>query len=164
MDKRKFIRSTLLSWIIFIGIDFLMHASILEKLWAEEIEAIKPSLDLAILIPVGYFSFLLLTLLVGFVFVRVYPIKPEKRSAFRFALLFGGLYALSNLLGVYSYVDIPIGHLILFNLVYFIEIVAVVFVYYNTYYNRDKTKKQNLLYTIYFFTLLVAGVIIQNII
>lgn len=161
MNKRKFIRSTFLAWIIFIGIDFLMHASILEKLWAEEIESIKSSLDLAILIPVGYLSFLLLTLLVGFVYIRLYPTKPEQKAVIRFSLLFGGLYALSNLLGMYSFVNIPVGHLMLFNLVYFIEIVAVVFVYYNTYY-REKTKKQNLLYMIYFLALVMVGVIIQN--
>lgn len=163
MHRNNFIRSTLLAWLIFIGIDFLMHASILENLWAQEIESIKSSIDLAILIPIGYLSFLLLTVLVGFIFIRIYPQKTDLKKVFRFAFLFGGLFGISNLLAVYSYINLPLKHLVFFNLTYLIEIIAVVLVYNNTYY-KYKIRRQTLIYLIYFISLIILGIVIQNII
>jgi len=163
MNKKRFIKSALLAWIVFIGIDFLMHASILESLWAEEIQAIKSSVDLAILIPMGYLSFLFLTLLVGFVFVRIYTQQPKTASMFKFGVIFGGLYAISNLLAVYSYIEIPIKQLIFFNLTYWIEIIAVVYIFHTTYY-ASNIRKQIIIYTLIFIGLILSGIVIQNII
>lgn len=162
MNGRRFFRSTFLAWLIFIGIDFLIHASLLEKLWAEDVAAIKPSLDLAVLIPVGYTSFLLLTILVGFVCIKVYPNKPSFNSFLKFGLIFGFFYALSNLLAVYSYVNIPLNHLLFINVGYLIEICFVVYVYYKTYY-EEKKRKHFFLSILYFLILIFVGVIVQNI-
>ena len=134
MNQKRFWISTLLAWLVFIGIDFLIHASLLENLWKEEISAIKPLKDLAILIPGGYLSFLLLTLLIGFVFIKIFPKQESFKNALTFGVIFGFLFSLSNLLGLFSYIRLPLDHLIFFNMGYFIEIIAVVLVYNSLFY------------------------------
>ena len=96
MNQKRFWVSTLLAWLVFIGIDFLIHAGLLENLWKEEVSAIKPLKDLAILIPGGYLSFLLLILLIGFVFIKIFPKQMPLKSALRFGVIFGFLYQPSS--------------------------------------------------------------------
>lgn len=153
----------MIAWIVFIGIDFFFHASLLESLWQEEIEAIKPKIDLFILIPIGYLSFLLLTLLVGYSFTKIYPSKPSRKEAIVFSLIFGLLYSGSNFLALLSYVAIPLKHVMIFNLVYFIEILAIVFIFYKTLYNT-KIKKMVWYSILAFFVLIVLGITFQNLI
>lgn len=162
INQRRFWSTTIIAWIVFIGIDFFFHASLLESLWQEEIASIKPEMDLFILIPVGYFSFLLLTLLVGYSFTKIFPTKPDRNQALGFLLIFGSLYSISNLLGVYSYVNIPLKQLIIMNAVYFIEISAVVFIFYKATFKKRLNRM--LWYSILaFFALVFIGIIIQNI-
>jgi len=160
--QRRFWGTVILAWIVFIGIDFFFHASLLKSLWQEEIDIFKPAIDLFILIPFGYLSFLLLTILVGYSFTKIYPSKPKRTQAIKFSLIFGLLYSVSNLLGLYSYLNIPIKHLAIYNLVYFIEISAVVFIFYKASYRRTLTKV--IWYSLVaIFLLVFMGVIIQNI-
>ena len=162
-NKRRFWTTTLLAWLVFIGIDFFFHASLLKSLWQDDIDTFKPETDLFVLIPFGYLSFLLLTLLVGYCFIKIFPTKPDGKQVFLFSLIFGGLYAASNLFGLYSYVNIPLKHLMAYNVVYFIEIVAVTFVFYKASYLT--TIKKMVWYSILTFILLVIlGIVIQNII
>jgi hypothetical protein len=162
MNQKRFWISTLLAWLVFIGIDFLIHASLLENLWKQEVSAIKSLEDLAILIPGGYLSFLLLTILIGFVFIKIFPKKETFKSALRFGVIFGLLFSLSNLLGLFSYVRLPLDLLIFTNMVYFIEIVAVVLVY-NGFLYPEKIKNKVWKPITLFFILVIIGVIIQNI-
>lgn len=163
ISHRRFWSTAIIAWILFIGIDFFFHASLLESLWQEEIDSIKPEMDLFILIPVGYFSFLLLTLLVGYSFTKIFPTKPDRNKAIGFSLIFGLLYSIGNLLGVYSYVNIPLKQLVIMNVIYFIEISAVVFIFYKA--SNNKKLNRLVWYSILtFFSLVIIGIIIQNII
>lgn len=162
MNKKRFWISTLLAWLVFIGIDFIIHAGLLENMWKEEVAAIKPIKELALLIPGGYLSFLLLTLLVGFVFIKIYPEQGTFKSALKFGIIFGLLFSLSNLLALFSYIRLPWAHLIFPNLGYFIEIVAVVLVYHGFFY-PEKIKNKVWKPVAIFFILVIVGVIIQNI-
>jgi hypothetical protein len=163
INQRRFWSTVIIAWIVFIGIDFFFHASLLETLWKEEIDSIKPEMDLFVLIPLGYLSFLLLTVLVGYSFTKIFQTKPNRIKVLGFALIFGLLYSTSNLLGVYSYVNIPLKHLIIMNVIYFIEISAVVFIFYKAAYKRKLNRV--LWYSILtFFALVIIGIIIQNII
>jgi hypothetical protein len=162
-SRNRFWVTAILAWLVFIGIDFFFHASLLQSLWEEEIVAFKPSNDLFALVPFGYVSFLLLTILVGYCFTKMFPSKPEGKQVVKFSLIFGILYSLSNLLGLYSYVNIPIKHLVSYNLVYFIEILAIVFVFYKANY-RESIKKIIWYSVLTFFMLVIVGIIIQNII
>lgn len=154
--------AVLMAWILFIGVDFLFHASIFASLWKEDIATFKSLENLALLIPVGYLSFLLLTILVAYVFFKVHIEKPTIRQVLIFSLIFGSLYSLSNLLGSYSYIAIPLKQLVLFNLVYFIEIIVVSFTLYYVRFTRRFKRTIGLTITI-FFSLVIVGVVIQNI-
>ncbi|MCP4723632.1 MAG: hypothetical protein GY863_01275 [bacterium] len=162
MDKRRFIISTLLAWLIFIMIDFIWHASLLAEFWLEDHAALKPLKDLAYLIPAGYLSFLLLTFLAGGVFLKIYSENPGFKKALTFGALFGGLFSASNIIGLYSYVELPILFLFLTNLAYFIEITAAVLVIRYIYFAELIRKKLICILSI-FFTGMVFGIILQNI-
>ncbi len=162
IKQRRFWSTAIIAWIVFIGIDFFFHASLLESLWQEEIEAIKPATDLFILIPIGYLSFLLLTLLVGYSFTKIYQSKPSRKEVTIFSLIFGLLYSGSNFLALFSYVDIPLKQLLIYNLVYFLEILAIVFIFYKTLY-KTKIKKMVWYSILTFFVLIVLGITFQNI-
>jgi membrane-associated HD superfamily phosphohydrolase len=158
---KKLLTAIFNAWLLFIGVDFLFHAGILSALWKEDIPAIKPQEELAVLIPVGYASFLLLTILIAFVFHRIYKEKPPIHAVWKFALIFGGLFALSNLLGLYSYIEIPFKHQFVFNIVYFIEIIVVTFTLYITLFS-DKPRKIVIRSVLLFVLLVILGLVFQN--
>ncbi len=159
--KRK-ITAILIAWLLFIGVDFLFHASLLTSLWKEDIVALKSLENLSVLIPVGYLSFLLLTILIGYLFFRIFRSKPSVNQVLQFGFFFGILFSLSNLLGLYSFVEIPLKHLVLFNLVYFIEIIVVTLSLYFTLYSA-KRRKVIWISVLVFFLLIFLGILIQNI-
>ena len=159
--KRK-ITTIIMAWFLFIGVDFLFHASLLKSFWIEDFVALKSLEDLAIMIPVGYVSFLLLTILIFFVYDKIFKIKPKLKDSIKFGIVFGVLFSLSNLLGLYSFISLPIKHLILFNLVYLIEIMVVVLTIHHVLFS-EKRKKVIWMVILYFILLLALGVVIQNI-
>ncbi len=159
---KRFVTAILMAWMLFIGVDFLFHASIFASLWKEDIAIFKPLHELMILIPVGYASFLLLTFLIGYLFFSIYKIKPPITEVLKFALIFGILFSLSNLLGLFSYVAIPLKQLLLFNLVYFIEIIVVTISLYFTLFSINL--KKVIWYSIFIFLILfITGIVIQNV-
>lgn len=158
---KRFVGSTLAAWLVFIGIDFFFHASLLKSLWAEPNPAIKPLGELAALIPAGYGSFLLLTILIGYLYRHIFTRQPARGEAFKFALVFALLFSAANFLGLYSYAAIPVKHLAIFNLVYFIEIMAVADIFYRTTH-AEKPRRTWWLAVLIFLALIVAGVLVQN--
>jgi len=159
--KRQLI-AILLAWIIFIGVDFLFHASLLETLWKEDIPAFKSLENLALLIPAGYFSFFLLTALIGYIFFKIFKEKPAIKEVMKFGLIFGFLFSLSNLLGLFSFIKIPLKQLLLINLVYFIEIIVVTLSIHFTVFSTHL--KKSIWFSISIFIgLLIIGIVIQNI-
>jgi hypothetical protein len=162
ISTKKKLLSVLFAWLIFIGIDFLFHASIFSTVWNEEVIALKPLNDLALLIPAGYLSFLLLTLIVGYVFFLIFKSKPSLYRVFQFGFIFALLFALSNFFGLFSYVALPLKQLVVFNLVYFIEILAISISLY--YISFHKSLKKSILYSLLiFFGLVFMGILVQNI-
>ncbi|MFA7015523.1 MAG: hypothetical protein WC171_07485 [Bacteroidales bacterium] len=162
VKMKRFATAVIMAWIIFIGIDFLFHASIFAFLWKENISVFKSTEDLTKLIPFGYFSFLLLTLLIGYLFVRVFKIKPALTKVLKFGSIFGLLFSSSNFLGLYSYLAIPPDRLLLFSLISFIEIIFVTLSLYFTLFAVNL--KRVIWYTILCSVLLlIGGIVIQNI-
>ena len=162
INYHRFWSTAIIAWIVFVGIDFFFHASLLEYLWQKEIESIKPALDLFLLIPLGYLSFLLLTLLVGYTFTKIYASKPNRKEIIGFTLIFGFLFSASNLLALFSYVNIPLKQIIIYNVIYFIEISVVIFIFYKSMF-RKKINKLIWYSILAFFGLVIIGIIIQNI-
>ena len=163
MKTRKFWVTTCSAWLAFIGIDFIFHASLLKSLWQEEVAAFKPQIDLFILIPIGYLSFLLLTILVGYVFTRIFLVKPSIYEVAIFGVTFGLLYAFGNMLALYSFVNIPLLQLVVFHLIYIIEIWAVVYIYYLSKLGWSNKKLLGRSFMI-FFSLVILGIVLQNLI
>ena len=159
---KRLIKSTLAAWLLFVGIDFFFHASLLQPLWMEPVAGIKPKEELARLIPAGYLSFLLLTFLIAWLYKERFAQQPGRMQAFRFAMVFAALFSVSNFLAVYSFVAIPIKHLLVFNAVYFIEIMAVFDVLYRTLHSA-KPGKIYWLVVAAFIGLVAAGILLQNV-
>jgi len=80
---------TLLAWLSVIGFDFLLHASILASLYAEPHPFLLPPERAFALIPVGYLSFLIFTILVVWLMVKL-KIATWK-GGFIFGLKLGAL-------------------------------------------------------------------------
>lgn len=161
ITNRRRLISIILTWLLFIGIDFLFHASLFSSFWNEDIAALKALNDLALFIPAGYLSFLLLTSLVGYIFFMVFKTKPSIKKVLQFGFIFALLFALSNLFGLFSYVNLPLKQLVVFNFVYFIEIFVVAFSLYKIAF--AESMKKSVLYTfLIFIGLIIIGVVIQN--
>ncbi|MBW1902768.1 MAG: hypothetical protein JRJ20_14240 [Deltaproteobacteria bacterium] len=161
MNTKRFILSVFLSWLLFISLDFLAHASILRSFWGEELAALKPQKDLFLLIPAGYMSFLLLTLLVGWFYTRFYGKEGSAKKGMILGAKFGGLYALSLFLGWYSFLNLPVLFLFLICLVYFIELVAVGFCFGYLMFSPNE-KRRGWIIISAFFGILFLGIVLQN--
>ena len=154
--------NTFFAWLVFVGIDFIFHGAILQHMWEDQVTAFKSLEDLAILIPAGYASFFLLTLLITFTFHKSFPEPPSKGGWLQFALIWSLLFAASNFLGMYSYLEIPLKHLVVFNFVYLIEIFTVVFLLKGLYFNANKRRIRWWCVGI-FFMFIVVAIVIQNV-
>jgi len=74
MNRSRAIKTTIFSWLVFIGIDFFFHAGVIKSLWKEEVPVFLPDEELFERIPFGYSSFLLLTILIGYVYNKIYSV------------------------------------------------------------------------------------------
>ncbi len=160
--KKRFWESTLIALLLIIAIDFLFNASLMKYIWKQEIAAIKPLEELASLIPAGYLSLLLSTILIGYIFTLVFREKPELKNAVKFAVIFGVLYSLSSFLGLFSLLNIPVSTLALMSAVHFIEVFGIIIVYHDLSY-AGRIRKKTLIWLSVFIFLLICGIAIQNI-
>ena len=129
INKTRFILATVIAWLFFLMLDFLAHATLLNLFWAKEYPALKVKEELFRLIPLGYLSFLILTLLIGWVYIRFYREGGTAKKGLSFGAVFGGLFALVTFLSWYSVLNLPVLFVLLISVVYFVEIAAVGFVY-----------------------------------
>ena len=129
INKTRFILATVIAWLFFLMLDFLAHATLLSLFWANEYPALKSKEELFRLIPLGYLSFLILTFLIGWVYIRFYREGGNTKKGLSFGAAFGSLFALATFLGWYSALNLPVLFVLLISVVYFVEIAAVGFVY-----------------------------------
>ncbi len=126
---RRFVLITFLAWLFFLMLDFLSHAVLLNSFWAQDFQALKTKDELFRLIPFGYLSFLILTILFGWLYARLFKSDGNVKKGLAFGAIAGGLFALSNFFGWYSFLNRPPLFLFLASLVYFVEISGVGFVF-----------------------------------
>ena len=126
---RRFVLTTFLAWLVFLMLDFLVHAVILNSFWARECPALKTKEELFHLIPFGYLSFLILTIMIGWLYTRLFKSSGDVKKGLAFGAIAGGLFALSNFFGWYSFLNLPPLFLFLASLGYFVEISSVGLVY-----------------------------------
>ncbi|MGD2295151.1 MAG: hypothetical protein PVF22_04870 [Candidatus Aminicenantes bacterium] len=161
MNTNRFVLSAFLSWLLFLSLDFLAHASVLRSFWAQELAALKPQRDLFRLIPAGYMSFLLLTLLVGWLYVSFHKDNGNAIRGMTFGAVFGGIYALALFLGWYSFLNLPILFLFLMGVVYFVEIVGVGFCF-GYLMAAESLRKRVWPLIVVIFCIFVVGILLQN--
>ena len=125
MNIKRFALTTLLAWFVFLMLDFLIHAVLLDSFWAQSHTALKTREELFRLIPFGYLSFLLLTILFGAVYAQLFKSNGGTKKGLVFGAVGGGLFALANFFGWYSFLTLPPLFLFWVSLGYFVEISAV---------------------------------------
>lgn len=121
----RFILTSLLAWLLFLALDFLAHATLLQGLWAQDIPALKTPQELFRLIPFGYASFLIVTVMMGLLYVLVFPRDRTASGGLKLGLGVGAAFALSNALAWYSVFELPPAFLLWTNVVYCVEFTAV---------------------------------------
>jgi hypothetical protein len=107
LSRRRLIEVGLLSWITMLGIDFLVHGGLLEGLYAQASPFLLPPLEAFNKIPIGYLSFLLLTVLLLWLMVRI-GTRGWKRG-FVFGLQLGLLTWGAVVVGLLSISTAPIN-------------------------------------------------------
>jgi len=162
MTRKRFYKTIFFSWLVFLGIDFLFHAGLFQSLWKEPLPAFLPEKELYNRIPFGYASFLLLTCLLGFLYIKVYNNKVARKELFLFAVIVAILFAAINFLSLYSFTTIPLKQLAVFNLAYFIEIIIVVYTI-NKGICSDNFKRFVYSCLLLFFATIIFGILFQNI-
>ena len=119
INKTRFILATVLAWLFFLMLDFMAHPTLLSFFWAKEYPALKSKEELFRLIPLGYLSFLILTLLIGWVYIRFYREGGSPKKGLTFGAAFGGMFAVATFLGWYSAFNLPALFLLTISNVYF---------------------------------------------
>jgi hypothetical protein len=99
-SKQHLLFVTLIAWLSMLGFDFLLHAGLLAKLYLEPSPFLLPSMTALTLIPVGYLSFLLLSILLVWLMIRL-NLAGWRQGAL-FGLELGGLTWGAFLLGLGS--------------------------------------------------------------
>ena len=100
MMKSRVFQSIIISWLSMIATDFLLHAGVLADLYTRDSPFLLSADQAFARIPLGYLSFLLLTLMMFYFFKFRKPDSPE--TGLIEGLKIGGLVWLSLGIGIYS--------------------------------------------------------------
>ncbi len=162
VKKNRFAITAFAAWLMFLMIDFLAHATLLRSFWNKEYAALRSLDDLFILIPFGYTSFLLLTLLIGWIYVRIYGESGNSKIGMFFGVVFGGLFAGSTFFSWFSALELPTEFIFLICLVYLFEVLGVSWTF-GYLYHPQSVKKRFWLVMLIAFSGFVISVVLQNI-
>ncbi len=97
---RRLAGVVLMSWLSMLGLDLFLHAGLLARIYFAQSPFLLPPLEAFMLIPLGYFSFLILDGFLVWLMKRI-AIAGWKQGL-RFGLMFGVLAYGSFLLGLLS--------------------------------------------------------------
>ena len=161
ISRGRIIPSVFFAWLVFLTLDFLAHASLLSSIWEQGHPALKAKGELFRLIPLGYLSFLFLTILVGWLYKRIFGSEGSAIKGLLFGATFGSLFALSNGLGWYSFLSLPLDFVVWVSLVYFVELAAVGLVF-GLLMHPVSLRKRIWLLTGFVILGFVIGIVLQN--
>jgi hypothetical protein len=99
-SKQHVLLLTFIAWLSILGFDFLLHAGLLAGLYLQPSPFLLPPLTAFTLIPVGYLSFLLLSILLVWLMIRL-NLAGWRQGAL-FGLELGGLTWGAFVLGLAS--------------------------------------------------------------
>ena len=100
LSRGRIVGSVLLGWFATLGFDFLLHGGLLAKLYVEPHPFLLPPGQAFRLIPLGYFSFLLIAILLAWLMLRL-QLRGFRTGAV-FGLKVGALVWASLALGLAS--------------------------------------------------------------
>ena len=87
LSKGRLLQAVLLAWLVMLGVDFTLHAGLLNDVYTAESPFLLPPERAFQLIPLGYLSFLILSAFLVWLLERL-GIR-DARSAGKIGLLFG---------------------------------------------------------------------------
>lgn len=99
-SRQQILGLTFLAWLSMLGFDFLLHAGLLAEVYFQPSPFLLPALTAFTLIPLGYLSFLLLTILLIWLMLRL-ELAGGRQGAL-FGLKLGGLTWGAFVLGLLS--------------------------------------------------------------
>lgn len=102
---RRIAAAIALAWVSWLALDFFLHAGILAWLWTDPHPALLPARDLALRIPLGYASFLLMVILLAWLALRL-GARSSRGSAV-LGLQLGAVTSAAFMLGLGSISTIP---------------------------------------------------------
>ena len=162
LNKGRFFLTAFFALLVFLVLDFLAHAVLLNSFWEQGLPALRPKGELFHLIPFGYLSFLTLTLLLGWLYMRIFETNGNAKKGLAFGTFCGGMLAVSIFLGWYSFLNLPPLFLLLASFVYFVEISGVGFVF--GYLMHPASIKKRVWVLMSFVVCgLILGIVLQNI-
>jgi hypothetical protein len=99
-SSKRLLSTVLLGWLVSIAIDFFQNAGLFAKLWLESAPAFLPPEKLFQRIPLGYIAFLMLTILLTWLMVKL-NLSGWKQGT-SFGLKFGVIFEAASILGTMS--------------------------------------------------------------
>jgi hypothetical protein len=107
MKGSKIIAAAVGAWLIFLSIDFLLHAVILATWWKKTADFWLSPEDLFRMIPIGYLSFAIYCGALTWLFVRIFVGRRTIGTAFGFGAIAGLVYGVSTVLANYAVFVMP---------------------------------------------------------
>lgn len=160
VSPRRLIQITALAWFAVIGLDFFLDAGLLARFYRWDLPGFLPPLKMFLYIPLGYVAFLLWTILLVWLMIRL-PVSGFRAGAM-FGLKVGILIAAAGFFGEMSVFAFPAWMLLLWmaaNTLIFTAAGAV------TGAGLAAPRLRRLALRVVALTLvgLVAGIVLQNI-
>jgi hypothetical protein len=121
--RKRLIQVTLLAWVAVIGFDFLMNAGLLAPFYKWELPGFLPPLKMFQYIPLGYAAFLLWSVVVVWLVVRLHAYGARAGAIFGAKL--GGLLSGAAFLGWLSIFAFPAAMLFCWSLDHFLTFALV---------------------------------------
>jgi hypothetical protein len=106
---KRLIQLTALAWFAYIGFDLLMNAGVLAQFYNWQLPGFLPPMKMFQYIPLGYAAFLLHSILLVWLMVRIRTYGA--RAGAVFGAKFGALIAVAGFLGQMSIFTFPAGML-----------------------------------------------------
>lgn len=127
--RRRFVPASIFAWLIVVMIDFLAHAVLLKPYWDQGYSALKTQQELFKYIPFGYLGYLFLTILLGWLYMRMYQRGGRTTRGLEFGARFGLLFSLFTFFAWYSAFNLPVGFILLISLTFLIQMASAGGVY-----------------------------------
>ena len=159
-DIKPVVRTIFYAWLVMIGVDFLLHASILAPLYAKPGPFLLSPEKSFLLIPLGYISFFVLAILLVWLILRLNLFTGKEGLVF--GLKIGGLIWGAFTLGLLSISTAEPGLMLGWFLGQSLEMGIGGYVI-GLNFSESKPRKIGIWVTLFFIFSIIMGVLIQNI-